>query len=125
MYEQREVDGHDTGAMWECPFLAPLDTCQSAAPPSRGHGGVEPNAAATSAGPPRPDEHGAAAAAARTHVLCISPYPHRGHGTNSCLYWLGQYHDARFDIDAADGASAVCRSFPSTLCLRSFDGTVP
>jgi len=103
VYEQREVKGHDTGAMWECPFLVPLSS-----EPLAGFDGpvsTGPSAGADSAGP---DAGGAAAAAAsQTYVLCVSPYPHRGPSTNSCLYWLGEYRNGRFDIDAADGATCT------------------
>ncbi len=104
MYKQCEVDGHDTGAMWECPFLVPLAARPSMAPADEVDGRPEPGGTASGAESVQPADSGSAAADTQTHVLCISPYPHCGPSTNSCLYWLGHYHDGRYDIDAAEGA---------------------
>ena len=105
MYEQRQVDGHDTGAMWECPFLVPL----SSEPPEAGNDGSPSTGPSTAADPadadPADADSFAPGASTQTYVLCVSPYPHHGPSTNSCLYWLGDYRDGRFDIDAADGAT--------------------
>ena len=104
MYKQREVDGHDTGAMWECPFLAALATDPQVA---RQDGSVS-NGPSSSAEDAQPEHGGGARATApsQRHVLCVSPYPHRGPSTNSCLYWVGEYQQGHFDIGAADGATA-------------------
>ena len=113
VYEQRQVDGHDTGAMWECPFLVPLSSDPQAAR-NDGSASDGPSSSAASAGP---DEGGTAATS--TYVLCVSPYPHRGPSTNACLYWLGEYQEGRFDIDAADGAT--CDPVRGEACCESTD----
>ena len=107
--EQRTIDGHDTGAMWECPFLVapatessrPESDSQQASTSSLARDGSEMSNGATSS--IRPDPEGG-----NDHAMCVSPYPHNGSGTNPCLYWLGQYHDGRFDLENACGACTVC-----------------
>lgn len=109
--EQRTVGGHDTGAMWECPFLV------SPAPESHllGLQGAEGGAAGSSAGGGGSGGTGEDTID-REHVMCVSPYPHHGPSTNSSLYWLGRYQNGRFDLG---GARGVLSGFLSLQGFRS------
>lgn len=55
-------------------------------------------------------------------MMCVSPYPHRGQGTNSCLYWLGKYRDGRFNLDSADGAATAMTIHPKRRAAVKFCG---
>ena len=123
----------DMGAMWECPFLQPLQPplAPSPQPTPSAVAGAPASAAQADAGGPALEvlageaagglgagSGGAAcngdlrgmrgdAAGGAVHVLCVSPYPHSApdRPTNPCLYWLGALTpDDRFLIEEAKGA---------------------
>lgn len=82
------------GAMWECPFLVPLEGHSNARPPS----GVP----SKSVGPLLLKED-------QLYMMCVSPYPHflKDRLTNPCLYWLGHLQQELFMIEESNG-TAVC-----------------
>lgn len=85
---------HDLGAMWECPFLTPLQEPSNALGSSAAPG--------SNGGPQRLREE-------QVYMMCVSPYPHhlKHRLTNPCLYWLGYIQQELFQIAQADGQSLL------------------
>ena len=90
--KSKPLGKHDLGAMWECPFLTPLQ--------ERSHAKDSSEASGNTAGPQtlREDE---------LYMMCVSPYPHhlKDRLTNPCLYWLGHLQQGLFMIAESDGRS--------------------
>ncbi len=84
---------HDLGAMWECPFLTPLEGASNAHPPS--------GAPTDSVNPLQLKED-------QLYMMCVSPYPHflKDRLTNPCLYWLGYVKQELFMIEESDGEAS-------------------
>ncbi|KAK9807040.1 hypothetical protein WJX72_011542 [[Myrmecia] bisecta] len=97
--KSRPLLDFDLGAMWECPFFTPLNAKVEA--------DAQPSAAGPSDGqaPPASGAAPSSNSAEEIHMLCVSPYPHHrtDRPTNPCLYWLGQYRNEAFDLEAAQG----------------------
>ena len=91
--KSKPLGDHDVGAMWECPFLTPLQE-----PHGDAQGSSE--AVGNTAGPQTLRED-------LQYVMCVSPYPHhlKDRLTNPCLYWLGHLQEGRFMIAESDGQS--------------------
>ncbi|KAL3142936.1 hypothetical protein ABBQ38_003221 [Trebouxia sp. C0009 RCD-2024] len=81
---------HDLGAMWECPFLTPLQ---------------EPSALLGSSAAPGSNGGPQTLREDQQYMMCVSPYPHhlKDRLTNPCLYWLGYIQQELFQIAESDG----------------------
>lgn len=85
---------HDLGAMWECPFLTPLQ---------------EPSALLGSSAAPGSNGGPQTLREDQQYMMCVSPYPHhlKDRLTNPCLYWLGYIQQELFQIAESDGQSLL------------------
>ena len=94
--------------MWECPFFLRLS---ESLPGQPGTPALDPNSSCAVQN---------SEASTGTHVLCVSPYPHHveGRPTNPCLYWLGPYQAAKFDLEAAAGTALPCSCLPLPVMLH-------
>lgn len=93
--KSKPLGDHDLGAMWECPFLTPLQE------PS-GDEQRSSEALDDPAGPQTLSE-------GLLYMMSVSPYPHhlKDRLTNPCLYWLGHLQKGLFMIAESDGQSPV------------------